>query len=160
MGLLDEGRGAAHEQLPDLLLPGARGETRRSVVQVTAVGRRVVRAAPLVPVVDVLLRRVGVVGPLRPVRVGIEVVIDNVLDHRDAAAVAGADEVLVLVAPTRRRLDHEVVRVTVSPPDAGELRHRQQLDGIHAEIAQMRKERHRVFQVARPRLAEAQSADV
>ena len=64
-------------------------------------------------------------------------VVDNVLDHGDAAAVAFPHEVLVLIAATCARFDHEQVRVAISPTDAGELGHRQQFDRVDAEITQV-----------------------
>src|SRR4051812_44587558 len=97
MHLFDEEGGAANELLANSLLPVAGSPAARSVVQVATVRPGILLWFALVPVIDVLFRRRGVVLPLRSFRLQIVVVVHDVLDHGDATAVTLADEVTVLV---------------------------------------------------------------
>ncbi len=108
-----------------------------------------------------MLRRFRIVLPLGPGRVAVIVVIADVLDHRDAVAVALADEMLILVAVAGARLDAEVVRVAIPPAvGAGELGHGEQFDGIDAEVAQVRQQIQGVLQVAGALFAGPERVDV
>ena len=65
-------------------------------------------------------------------------VVDHVLDHRDAARVAGIDEALVC-GRTAVRLVHGVPEhpVVAPVPHPVEVVHRQQLDEVDAEVDQV-----------------------
>jgi hypothetical protein len=143
--LLREESRAADELLAHDLLPVARRPAAGAVVYVAAIGVIVVAGSPLVPIVDVLMRFGRVVLPLRPVGLQVVMVVDHVLDYRYAAAVALSHEVLVLVAPSRTGLHHEVVRIAVAPADAaGKLGHGQQFDRVHAQRHQVIEESQRI----------------
>jgi hypothetical protein len=158
---LDERGRAADEDVADDFLPVSRGKAGRAVVDVAAVGRGVVGRPALIPVVDVLLRRARVVLPLGARGAEVEVVVANVLDDRDAAAVALAHEVLVLVAAAGARLDGEVMGVAVAPAErTGELRHREQLDRVDAEVGEIRQQIHRVRERPGSGMAGAERIDV
>ncbi len=79
---------------------------------------------------------------------GTEVVVDHVEYDPDPEVVRGLDECLQRVWPAVGALDGERHRRVVTPgPVTGELRHRQQLDRAHAQVAQVRKERGGLGQV-------------
>jgi hypothetical protein len=104
---------------------------------------------------------VGVVHPLGALAVGGEVVIDDVEDDRDAAAVALLDEVLVLVPPAAAVLNREIMRRGVAPVLlAAELRHRQKFDRGDAQVLEVVEQSDRVLECPGPRLSEAQRTDV
>ena len=128
--------GAADEQLPDRSPPSSGGRSRRSRCPGSRRRVGVVGAASLVPVVDVLFRYGRVVLPLGARGVGVEVVVDDVLDHGDAVRWHSRTKCLYSSRPPTARLDREVVGVAVSPAEgAGELGQRHQLDGGDPEPA-------------------------
>src|ERR671925_195826 len=85
----------------------------------------------LVPIINVAFRRVGVVGPFSALRIERIMVVDDIENNRDAAAMALAHEMLELVAAAAGKFDGHVVRGAISPVQPVlELRHRHQLDRI------------------------------
>ena len=165
MELVHQHGGAADEQLADHLLPEARRPAGGHVVDITAaagrIGGRIVGRAPFVPVVDVALGRVRIVGPLGALGVRDVVVIDHVHDHGDAVAVAGADEVFELVAPAAGVLDREIVRVAVAPAHpAFVLGERHQLDRVDAEFLQVGQQVDGVLQGSARAAPGAQAVDM
>ncbi len=104
----------------------------------------------------------GVVGPLGPFGVEGVVVVDHVEQHRDAALVAGADEVLELVPPAAGKLYGHVMGGAVAPVQPIlKLRHRHQLDGVDAQIDEIVEQAHGVFERALAGAAiQSQAADV
>ena len=134
--LLDEECGAADELLAYVLVPETRGAAGRAVRQVAMIGRAVVRGASLVPVIDVVFRRGRIVLPFGSLGVVVVVIVDHVLNDRDAMPMAFAHKVPVLVATAGARFDAEVMGVAIAPAErAAEFRERQQFDRIHAELA-------------------------
>src|SRR5919204_6103912 len=115
MELAHEGGGAADEQLADHLVPEPRCPAARTVVDVAAIRIRPVTRPPLVPIVNVVFRRVGVVGPFRALSIERIMVVDDIENNRHAAAMALAHEMLELVAAAAGKFDGHVVRSAVSP---------------------------------------------
>ena len=121
-----------------MLVPETRGAAGRAVRQVAMIGRAVVRGASLVPVIDVVFRRGRIVLPFSSLCVVVVVIVDHVLNDRDAMPMAFAHEVPVLVATAGARFDAEVMGVAIAPAErAAEFRERQQFDRIYAELAQV-----------------------
>src|SRR5262245_31014199 len=88
-------------------------------------------------------------------------VVDDVLNDGNAAPMAFAYEVAVLVTPSRARLNTKMVRVAIAPADgAREFGHRQQLDGVHAEIDKVIEKGDGVAQIAGRRFAESERSDM
>src|SRR5512143_3683333 len=77
--------GTADEHLADHLLPKAGRKAAGTVVEVSAVGPYVIGRPTFVPVVDIALRGIGVVGPLRSFGVEGVMVVDDVEEDGDAA---------------------------------------------------------------------------
>src|SRR5215469_8635867 len=72
-----------------------------------------------------------------------------------------AHKMLVLVPAASARLNSEVMRVAVAPAEGtGELGHREQLNGVDAEVEKIRQQIHRVLQRSRARAAGAKRVHV
>jgi len=108
---------------------------------------------------DKLESQAEVAGQYRALQQQAELKLNQLrfLKHRDAASMAFAHEMTVLVAAARARFDAEVVAVPIAPAHVpGKLRHRQEFDRVDSEKHQMIKERHRIAQVAGAGLPQSQ----
>src|SRR5437588_7988965 len=69
-----------------------------------------------------------------------KVVVDDIEDDRQLSPMASIDESLHRVRPAIRMMRREQVHAVIAPATlAGELRDRHHLDGVHAQLDEMRK---------------------